>query len=71
MPRRDGITFLHHLREDERYRSLPVIMISAVRRPPVIPGPLADAFLGKPFQAPRLLQSIQRLPAGGRRVPGG
>ena len=69
MPRMDGITFLNRLREDPRYRALPVIMISAVPRPPEVIGPLADAFLGKPFEAPRLLQTIRRLLAEGRTVP--
>ncbi|WP_162301432.1 response regulator [Cognatilysobacter segetis] len=69
MPRMDGITFLGRLREQTRYRALPVIMISAVPRPPEAIGPLADAFIGKPFEAPRLLQTIQRLLASGRTAP--
>jgi CheY-like chemotaxis protein len=69
MPRMDGITFLTRLREDPRFRALPVIMMSAVPRPPEVVGPLADAFIGKPFEAPRLLHSIRRLLADGRPVP--
>lgn len=66
MPRMDGLTFLGLMRDDERYRTLPAIMISAVPRPADAIGPLADAFLGKPFEAPRLLQTIRRLLAEGR-----
>ena len=71
MPRMDGLTFLRRLREEPRYRRLPVIMISAVPRPPELLGPLADAFLGKPFEAPRLLQTIRQLLACGRGTPAG
>jgi chemosensory pili system protein ChpA (sensor histidine kinase/response regulator) len=70
MPRMDGLVFLGRLRGDERYRALPVIMISAVPRPPEAIGPLADAILGKPFEAPRLLQAIRGLLDNGRPAPG-
>lgn len=70
MPRMDGTSFLVRLRADGRYGALPVIMISAVPRPPEAVGPLADAFLGKPFEAPRLLQTIRELLAGGRPATG-
>jgi CheY-like chemotaxis protein len=69
MPRMDGLTFLGRLRGDARYRALPVIMISAVPRPPDALGALADAFLGKPFEAPRLLLTIRRLLTEGRGAP--
>ena len=66
MPRMDGMTFLRRLRDEPRFRGLPVIMISAVPRPPEVLGALADAFLGKPFEAPRLLHTIRHLLATGR-----
>jgi CheY-like chemotaxis protein len=70
MPRMDGTSFLRRLRADARWQALPVIMISAVPRPPEAIGPLADAFLGKPFEAPRLLQAIRGLLDNGRPAPG-
>ena len=66
MPRMDGVTFITRLRGDARFRTLPVIMISAVPRPPENLGPLADAFLGKPFEARRLLLLISELLRTGR-----
>ncbi|GAB6195936.1 response regulator [Lysobacter xanthus] len=61
MPRMDGVAFLHRLRADDRLRALPAIMVSAVPRPQEDVGTLADAFIGKPFEAPRLLQAIRDL----------
>ena len=61
MPLMDGPTFLRHVRADERFRHVPAIMISAVPRPPETLEPLADAFIGKPFEIPVLLQAIRSL----------
>lgn len=61
MPRMDGLTFLRHVRAQPRLARTPAIMVSAVPRPPQLLESLADAFIGKPFEATRLLDTIRRL----------
>lgn len=61
MPRMDGLTFLARVREQDRFRATPTILISAVHRIATPTAPLADAFIGKPFEASKLLQTIGRL----------
>ncbi|HZX79399.1 MAG TPA: response regulator [Lysobacter sp.] len=67
MPRMDGLTFLRHVRAQPRLARTPAIMISAVPRPPDALAPLADAFIGKPFEAMRLVDTIRRLLAARAR----
>ena len=64
MPRMDGFEVAQHVRHDERYAQLPIIMISSrtgekhrerARQIGV------DRFIGKPFQESDLLMSIQEL----------
>ena len=61
MPRMDGLTFLRHVRAQPRLARTPAIMVSAVPRPPQLLESLAEAFIGKPFEATRLLDTIRRL----------
>lgn len=61
MPVMDGLTLLSSIRANARLAKLPTIMMSAVSRPPHAMQPLADVFIGKPFEIPILLMSIQRL----------
>lgn len=61
MPRMDGLAFLRQVRAQERYQRIPTVLISAVHRAPEPLAPLADAFIGKPFEASKLLQTIHRL----------
>lgn len=61
MPHMDGLTFLARVRAEEHAERIPAILISAVHRAPEGLAPLADAFVGKPFEANRLLQTIRSL----------
>jgi chemosensory pili system protein ChpA (sensor histidine kinase/response regulator) len=67
MPRMDGFEVAQHVRHDERYSALPIIMISSRtgqkhRDRATQIG--VDRFLGKPFQESDLLASIQELTDG-------
>lgn len=61
MPRMDGCTFLTRLRALPPYAKTPAILISAVHRAPEGLEPLANAFIGKPFEATKLLHTIREL----------
>ncbi len=63
MPEMDGLELLRHLRNDERYHQLPVIMLTASgqdedRAAALIIG--ADGFLSKPTSSRELLETINR-----------
>ena len=63
MPEMDGLELLRHLRNDKRYKSLPVIMLTASgqdedRQTALNIG--ADGFLTKPTSSRELLETIQR-----------
>jgi CheY-like chemotaxis protein len=64
MPEMDGLTLLKHMRADERYRRLPVIMLTASgqdedRQTARSEG--ADAFLTKPTSSRELVETVSRL----------
>lgn len=64
MPRMDGFELLSRLRDDDRWRAIPVIMISSRtadkhREHAAQLG--VDAFLGKPYDEAELLQRIRQL----------
>lgn len=61
MPMLDGPGFIAELRGVERFRHLPVIMMSASPRPPETTAAAPDAFIAKPFELPALLRQIRRL----------
>lgn len=61
MPRMNGEALLHRVRDDARLRDIPAILISAVPRASDEAAALADAFVGKPFEATSLLLTIRRL----------
>lgn len=61
MPRMDGLTFLREVRSQARFRDIPTVLVSAVHRAPEPLAPLVDAFIGKPFEASKLLHTIRRL----------
>jgi CheY-like chemotaxis protein len=63
MPEKDGWQVLWELRNDERLRSLPVVVMSAVPQDE-LHGALVDGFLEKPFSREELLEVVmQFLPA--------
>lgn len=63
MPEMDGLTLLQRLRDDTRYQSLPVIMLTASgqdedRQTALSIG--ADGFLTKPTSSRELIETISR-----------
>ncbi|MHA7634501.1 response regulator [Corallococcus sp. M7] len=58
MPVMDGHEFLHRLREDERYRELPVLMLTAHFSAKVPPGTVG--LLRKPVDIAELLAMVAR-----------
>jgi chemosensory pili system protein ChpA (sensor histidine kinase/response regulator) len=64
MPRMDGYEFASHVRNDERFSDVPIIMITSrvgdKHRARAIEIGVND-YLGKPYQDAELLEAIQRL----------
>ena len=64
MPRMDGYEFASHVRNDERFSAVPIIMITSrvgdKHRARAIELGVND-YLGKPYQDSQLLEAIQRL----------
>jgi chemosensory pili system protein ChpA (sensor histidine kinase/response regulator) len=64
MPRMNGFEFASTVREDEKYKHIPIIVLTAlassVRRKQAKEMKL-DAFIEKPFEEPQLLLTIQSL----------
>ncbi len=64
MPRMDGYEFASHVRNDERFSDVPIIMITSrvgdKHRARAIELGVND-YLGKPYQDPKLLEAIQSL----------
>ncbi|NOJ96715.1 response regulator [Corallococcus sp. CA049B] len=58
MPVMDGHEFLHRLREDARYRELPVLMLTAHFSAKAPPGTVG--LLRKPVDIPELLAMVAR-----------
>ncbi len=64
MPKLDGYEVCHRLREDEDFRALPVILLSAKGRPIDRDAGLqagADDYITKPFSPRKLLEKIREL----------
>jgi chemosensory pili system protein ChpA (sensor histidine kinase/response regulator) len=73
MPRMDGYEFASHVRNDDRFAEVPIIMITSrvgdKHRARAIELGVND-YLGKPYQDSQLLEAIQRqLEEKGIRVP--
>lgn len=63
MPEMDGLTLLKNLRQDARYHSLPVIMLTASGQDQDRVAALsmgADGFLTKPTGSRELIETIRR-----------
>lgn len=58
LPGIDGIALTEQLKHDDRYSSMPVLLISAFGEPGTHQ---ADAFLPKPFDADELIRAVQTL----------
>lgn len=58
LPGIDGIALTKQLKHDDRYCSMPVLLISAYGEPGTHQ---ADAFLPKPFDADELIRAVQTL----------
>lgn len=59
MPRMDGETFAQRLRQDERYRSIPILILSAFPYPPEKQCLLGiQGYLQKPFDVRALLRMV-------------
>jgi DNA-binding response OmpR family regulator len=64
MPVLDGFEALRRIKADERWRELPVVMLTALRREDDIVSALklgAADYLAKPFNPDELLARLQRL----------
>jgi two-component system alkaline phosphatase synthesis response regulator PhoP len=64
MPKLDGFEVCRRLRQDEQFRSLPVILLSAKGRPVDRDAGLdagADDYITKPFSPRKLLEKIREL----------
>ena len=59
----DGLTLCVHLRQDQRFRDLPVVLVSAKGRSHEVQAGLSVArdYLIKPFPVPELVQRLWRL----------
>lgn len=63
MPEMDGLTLLRHLREDQQFRELPVIMLTASGQDEdraVALSMGADGFLTKPTSSRDLIEAVSR-----------
>jgi chemosensory pili system protein ChpA (sensor histidine kinase/response regulator) len=64
MPRMDGFELLSNLRKTQRWKNLPVIMISsrsATKHRKYAKKVGVNKFMGKPYQEAELLDAIQLL----------
>jgi CheY-like chemotaxis protein len=61
MPMLDGWELCRRMQADPRYRSIPVVLMSAVRTAPHLAGCNYAALLRKPFELEEMLQTITRL----------
>jgi DNA-binding response OmpR family regulator len=64
MPKLDGYEVCRRLRQDDQFRELPVILLSAKGRPVDRDAGLeagADDYITKPFSPRRLLEKIREL----------
>lgn len=61
MPRMDGLSFLEKLKRDDRYRDIPVIMVSSIAQREAMIRAIqegAKQYLTKPFTSSELLTKI-------------
>jgi two-component system, chemotaxis family, chemotaxis protein CheY len=66
MPKKNGLDLLEDLRKDERFKSLPVVMLTTEGQPQLIQRARksgAKGWLVKPFNADLLLAAVRKLTA--------
>lgn len=68
MPRLDGLQMIAELHADPAYKGIPTLLMSSALPPDVDPAELADAFLKKPVDLPRLVEVIELLIEDKRRA---
>jgi CheY-like chemotaxis protein len=64
MPRLDGFELIRRLRSQERYRALPIVVVSGCQDPGAPARALdlgADAFFGKPWSAAAVRRKVEEL----------
>jgi CheY-like chemotaxis protein len=66
MPQMNGVVLAQRLREDARYRTVPLILMSAAGRHH--PEDLADQFVAKPFDLEALEQLVRAYAGGAQRT---
>jgi CheY-like chemotaxis protein len=59
MPKLDGVGFCQRMRDDERYRDIPVIMMTAAHEGPRPPGVIA--IFGKPLLFSSVLRAVREI----------
>jgi DNA-binding response OmpR family regulator len=73
LPDIDGFQILQQIREDSRYNTMPVLILSAKADPDTISRGFelgADAYLTKPYLPNTLVSRVRTLMQQGRRTPG-
>jgi two-component system chemotaxis response regulator CheY len=66
MPKRNGLELLEGLRKDDRFKTLPVVMLTSEGQPHLIERARksgAKGWLVKPFKADLLLAAVRKLTA--------
>lgn len=72
MPGMDGFEVCHRIKTDEKTRHIPVIMLTAKRRPQDIQKGLeagAVSYITKPFKSSTVIETIQKCLQDSRDIP--
>lgn len=63
MPKMDGVEFSQHLKENSKYKNIPIILLSGLVYVEGQPGDkeIADAYMSKPFEGEKLISKVREL----------
>lgn len=61
MPHMDGLQLIAAVRDDERLRDLPVLLMSSALPPDIDASAVADDFIDKPFEYEEFARRVERL----------